>query len=168
MYRRSLCCGILIVVLASLGLGCGGSRKPVKVEGLVTLDGKPVEGATVLFVPLDKEGNDATGVTNKEGVFHLTTFNSRDGALPGNYKVTVHKLADLDAGDPENPQPIDPKDRFAVMRRRGEQVMRNKGRPPRSRDVPAVYGDLKQTPLRSQVPPPDGQVILELNRSGGT
>jgi len=30
--------------------------------------------------------------TNSEGIFHLMTYNAGDGALPGDYKVTVTKM----------------------------------------------------------------------------
>src|SRR5436309_14322534 len=79
--------GIVLVSVAAIG--CGGA-KPVKVEGTVTLDGQAVQGATVIFYP-DNGGPQASGLTDADGVFHLTTFNTGDGAIPGTHKVTVTK-----------------------------------------------------------------------------
>ncbi|NLY02963.1 MAG: carboxypeptidase regulatory-like domain-containing protein [Rhodopirellula sp.] len=79
--------GILTVVA-----GCGSGRpETAAVSGKVTLDGEPVEGATVaLFHP--DGGQPARGVTDASGAFVLTTFEAGDGALLGQHKVTVSKI----------------------------------------------------------------------------
>src|SRR5687767_5188166 len=81
-----------LTVLLGATAGCDGRRTPVAVSGTVTLDGKPVEGATVTFhlVGDDTEGRPATGQTDKTGTFRLTT-GGEDGARPGEYKVVVVK-----------------------------------------------------------------------------
>ena len=47
----------LAVALALLGAGCSSQGQPVKVEGVVTLDDKPLEGAIVTFLPETSESN---------------------------------------------------------------------------------------------------------------
>lgn len=107
------------VILAGLGglEGCGSGRpETVPVSGVVTLDGKPIEGANVMLYPdtgelagagtqgkkSDAVGRPAVGATDKDGKFTLETFEPGDGALPGKYKVGVIKkevtgfLADQD------------------------------------------------------------------------
>ena len=66
--------------------GCGGPT--VRCEGQVLLDGEPLPGATVMFIPEDGS-RVATGRTDTEGYFRLTTFEPGDGALPGEHRVTV-------------------------------------------------------------------------------
>jgi predicted small lipoprotein YifL len=68
--------------------GCG-SRGPqmFPVSGTVTLDGKPVAGASVMFSP-ETNGTPAAGTTDEQGYFTLRTVN-RDGVSPGKHKVTV-------------------------------------------------------------------------------
>jgi len=88
----------LLAALALVaGAGCGKAPdnrpKRVPFSGKVTLDGAPVEGATVVLAPDGGSGNAASGMTNAEGVVHFTTFESRDGAVPGKYMVTVAKTA---------------------------------------------------------------------------
>lgn len=69
--------------------GCGPRRpKTIHVEGVVTLDGKPVQGAAVLFSPV-AGGHPADGITDAQGKFTLTTFAAGDGALPGEHAVAV-------------------------------------------------------------------------------
>lgn len=80
------------VVLAAVFSGCGPDRpETVTVRGTVTLDGQPVEGATVGFNP-QGGGRPATGMTDSSGAFTLTTFVPGDGALPGKHAVTVSKV----------------------------------------------------------------------------
>lgn len=67
-----------------------GRTKPVKVEGIVTLDGERLGRVMVMFIPVKKEeGKPAFGVTNDEGDFDLSTSNPGDGAVPGEYKVLL-------------------------------------------------------------------------------
>lgn len=60
----------------------------VPVRGVVTLDGKPIEGAAVLFAPREG-GRPAIGRTDERGDFRLQTVTSDDGALRGEHVVTV-------------------------------------------------------------------------------
>ena len=76
------------------GCGDGGRLKGlVPVEGVVLYDGAPLEGAAVKFFPDDASGRTATAMTNAEGKFVLMTLNPQDGVAPGEYKVTVAKIA---------------------------------------------------------------------------
>ena len=75
-----------LLACAALAAGCGG---PVNVEGKVVRDGKPVAGATVVFLP-EGEGTEAGDVTDKEGGFRLKNP-QKEGILPGEYLVTVSK-----------------------------------------------------------------------------
>ena len=140
-----------LTVLLAAAAGCEGRRTPVPVTGTVTLDGKPVEGATVTFHLLgdDKEGRPATGQTDKTGAFQLKTGNE-DGARPGEYKVVVIKnvLADpkLKVPDfPDTPEGRNQRDHF-VWKHFGDD------QPPYKNALPDRYGDLKATPLTCKVP----------------
>ena len=81
-------CAVIVVS----AVGCGPSRpKTVPVTGVVTLDGKAVEGASVMLAP-QGEGRPALGMTDKEGKFALQTFESGDGAILGKHQLTVRKV----------------------------------------------------------------------------
>jgi hypothetical protein len=71
--------------------GCGGGPVLVGITGTVTLDGKPVEGASVTFMP-QFAGQPALGTTDAAGKFTLTTHPHGRGAMPGTHKVTVRKV----------------------------------------------------------------------------
>jgi hypothetical protein len=75
-----------VAVLALLVAGCSQSDT-VAVTGTVMLNGKPADKAEVMFNP--KQGRLATGVTDAEGRFALSTAKPGDGAMPGEYVVTL-------------------------------------------------------------------------------
>lgn len=93
-----------LVGLVGLALTTGCDSTPrletVPVSGVVTLDGEPVEGATVTFRPVNPEqGIAASGKTDKDGVYKLTAVGAGadvkvtpgSGTVPGQYQVTVTK-----------------------------------------------------------------------------
>lgn len=88
------------LLIAVTGCGPGGSAaiKTDLVEGVVTLDGQAVEGATVTFVPVQEgAGAAATGMTDAAGKYRLTAVGEGQGGaagagtLPGEYYVGVLK-----------------------------------------------------------------------------
>jgi hypothetical protein len=102
---------LVLVISTTLGCSSAGSNLPktVPASGVVTLDGKPVDGAQVVLVPPDGAANGAFGVTDSSGHFSLRAYEQKDGAIPGEYKVQVSKTiqvkgegtkGSLDGGDP--------------------------------------------------------------------
>jgi hypothetical protein len=78
----------LAIVIAGF-LGCGSrGPKTARVSGTVTMRGKPLAKVGVTFLPT-KKGPAATGVTNENGEFTLTTTRKGDGAVLGKHIVTV-------------------------------------------------------------------------------
>lgn len=101
------CWGAVVGMLLAAGCAKATDNRPKRVpfSAKVTLDGAPVDGATVVLAPESGTGPAASGMTNAEGVCAFTTFDSRDGAVPGRYLVTVAKTsfpdgAPLTAEDP--------------------------------------------------------------------
>ena len=165
MRNRTALRWLLGAVLLS-GMACGGAGKPVKVSGRVTLDGQPLAGATVVFNPADGKGTIAAGRTDADGEFRLTTFGTDDGALPGDYKITVDvdKPQDLPGGV-GNPMLMSEKDKAAFFKRPSpkEREAEEKKKKPDS-VVPRVYQDITKTPLKQRVPS-DGKVEINLQRN---
>jgi arylsulfatase A-like enzyme len=72
-----------------------GSPRTVPVSGTITLDGQPLAGAQITFLP--KAGRPAAwDVTDATGRYELRTFASLPGAVPGEHMVTIslRKTAD--------------------------------------------------------------------------
>jgi len=87
-----------MLIVALVLVGCGGPKglNTQYVEGVVTLDGQPLEKAMVTFVP-ESPGTDtktAVGHTDSSGKYTLTSDGGlpQKGALEGNYKVTISKV----------------------------------------------------------------------------
>jgi hypothetical protein len=82
-----------ILGLAILAAGCGGGPAIAPVSGRVTLDGKAVPNATVIFQPISQELNPGPGSqakTDSEGRFTLQLMNGQQsGALVGLHKVSI-------------------------------------------------------------------------------
>jgi len=159
MFRRGFT-GLLVATAISV-TGCGSSL--VKTEGIVKLDGTPVEGAGVTFSTEDGSRL-YNGYTDSAGKFVLVSGNTA-GALPGTYKVTVVKTPkvpggeSIKAGDPE------------YMKQMAKDVEK-KGNPalamyqPKTgsqikSELPAVYALASTTPLTATVPSKD-PIVLEL------
>lgn len=99
----------LVLLVAGCSSGGGNLPRTVPASGVVTLDGKPVDGAQVVFVPADAGVTGAYGVTDASGRFSLRAFEQKDGAIPGQYLVQVSKTIEVrlpgpagsvDGGDP--------------------------------------------------------------------
>jgi hypothetical protein len=127
---------VLILTLA----GCKGSAT-TPVEGTVLLDGKPLAGASIQFVP-QGTGHDATGETDKNGQFVMSSFQPRDGVQAGTYKVVISPPAG--AADPTPYASAD-------------EAMAAASKPPAKKAsegpaFPQKYARPDQTPLNQEVP----------------
>ena len=91
--------------------GCSGRKGPKVeyVEGIVTLDGSPVEGASVGYSPVDRKvGLPAGGKTDAAGRYELTAVRGgkpRAGTAIGDYAISITKVEFV---PPEEPQPPPP------------------------------------------------------------
>lgn len=134
------CSSFALAALAMVALGCSGpatddTAELVPASGTVMVDGDVVANAAVTFHPTGTTGDPAVGVTNELGMFTLTNSRGREGAEPGNYKVTISKFALAD-GSPFPPD-ADSGD-FAAL---GVE------------HIPPKYSDPGQTELTAEVPP---------------
>jgi hypothetical protein len=88
-----------------LAVGCQQSAKGpplVPVEGVVTLDGKPLAGANVMLIPRGETRGDKAfyGKTNASGKFVATSADGRQkGTAVGSYQAVVNKMVKPDGSD---------------------------------------------------------------------
>jgi hypothetical protein len=90
--------------------GCGDGRIPTyPVTGSVSVNGRPAEGAIVVFCPLgtaaEVEHLRPAGMADASGKFTLTTFEPSDGAPSGEYKVLVKWPAPVPAAQERDARP---------------------------------------------------------------
>lgn len=101
-------------IVACAGLagnsGCGPKGPALQpATGVVTLDGEPVDAATVTLVPAGGAGGIASGITDAAGRFTITTvvpgLGARAGIAAGDYAVTVTKMTSSADGSPASDDP---------------------------------------------------------------
>jgi hypothetical protein len=150
--------GVYLVALLGVGLiGCGGKGTSA-VRGVVTLDGTPIAGATVLFMPDGQDGGrPASGFASSDGTFRLTTYKPNDGALPGQYRVLIQKTEA--APDRETAE----RSVMEKAKAKREDSSAQKNHKPA---LPEAYARFDTTPLRCTVPV-TGTVTLDLHKGGG-
>jgi hypothetical protein len=139
--RRFIATAVLVLGLA----GCGDGLRRVHVQGKITAQGKPLDHATVQFIPTDStKGEGGIGRSDSDGTF--TLIGSRAGAqgvVPGHYKVRVNRLIARDG----TPLPDDAKE------------VENPGA---KETVPGPYSSLESTTLKVTVPEAGGAVTLDI------
>lgn len=134
-------CVLALVLIAAIGpafAGCAkqefqNMRQPTHpVQGQVTLDGKPVANATIVFKPVDdskfKWREQPQAKSDAEGRFTVFTYEANDGAPAGEYRVGI---AVLGGGDDEG----------------GDQVRRDSS----AAKVPTRYADAFTSGLTAKV-----------------
>lgn len=96
---------LLLAAVALACVGCGG--KMGSVTGKVTVEGQPVANASVTFEDGVKHIR-ASGVTDANGVYTLSTNAKNDGAPVGDYKVSVTQAGPEDSSQTTAPPRLFP------------------------------------------------------------
>jgi hypothetical protein len=99
---RSSCCLLLMGMVTMTG--CGGGPQFVPVQGIVTLDGKPIAGAALNFSP-QAGGEPSVGVTDEQGHFSLKTIRDQQGAIVGKHRISIFRAKMVPLKPGETPLP---------------------------------------------------------------
>jgi hypothetical protein len=150
----------LWTVVLALASGCTGMEGDeqaegpdfanlVPVSGVITLNGEPLQGAVITFLP--KAWSPGLGETNAKGEFTVSSSN-RPGIAPGDYKVAISLLL-----SPEGvPQGVGPRSSLT---------------PPQSlvaakEILPREYTDLGSSKLTATVKPKGGHFEFDVKAPG--
>jgi hypothetical protein len=97
--------GLLPLVIAASGCGERNDVPHYPVSGIVTLDGKPLAGAGVMFLPRgETRGNACVALTDGEGKYSLKPERGGGtGAPEGEFAVTISKMKDPPPGTGSGP-----------------------------------------------------------------
>jgi hypothetical protein len=159
MIRHRFFLAALVGIFLMGELGCS---RLVKVKGVVKLDGVPVEGAGVVFAREGDQGRPAVGQTDSEGVFVLTTFRDGDGALRGEYKVTI--IPPQEAAKVFWHEGMTFGEAMAEYAQQMKEISTHDPLP--GSNIPVRFRDPSRTPLRQKVPG-DGPVVFDLQSEPG-
>jgi hypothetical protein len=95
-------------LLAAVG-GCGGPERG-EVSGVVTQEGRPVQGVMVYLHAENGSGHEfAGGPSDAEGRYKVRYAPSFGGVYPGEYKVTVGLSPDPMEDEDDRPRRVGPR-----------------------------------------------------------
>ena len=103
-FARTIAASLCAIVIMS-SLGCGSGIKAPRlhpVSGKVTFQGKPVPGATLVFIPANEDPNKpsierSAGKTDEQGSYELTWgIDEAIGSPAGKYKVFITAFQEVD------------------------------------------------------------------------
>lgn len=140
---------VVFAALLTLSAGCGGGPQFAAVEGVVTLDGKPLVDVEVQFIPDPTQGASgppASAYTDKDGRYRIEAT-AKAGAVVGKHRVCLNDATAMVPGggaDPEDGRP-------------GAKA-EPKGGPRRTR-FPPVYSDAARTPFAAVEVSPGTQTL---------
>ena len=129
-------CAILLLALAGCP-GGGGEDLPdlVPAGGTVTLDGEPLSGASVVFVPVGTTpGRGCSGLTDASGHFEIVADAENKGAPVGEFQVVINKWVMEDGSDFQSAEGLSP------MEAGAEELL------------PPKYSSEAETELKATVP----------------
>ena len=165
--RYRLCCGTLFLLLAPLGTGCQKEQPYGLVEGVVTLDGKPLTKAEVVFMPDPEKGTTgrrSVSLTDEQGHYQINSDAGRPGAPVGFHRVCIKDMLEREKAGP-GPVIILPEDTSkgpAGTKPPDEANARAAGpNKPKSR-FPTAYGNAIDTPFRD-IEVKEGTQIINLD-----
>jgi len=139
-------CSAYGLVLALLTFGCGGPQRAT-IEGVVTLDGKPLADMEVQFIPEPEQGRGAapaSAYTDEAGRYRIEAVGS-GGVCVGPNRVCVNDARLMTPGGGTDPNDGMP----GAITKTGVR---------RSR-VPQIYSDANQTPHRNITVRPGVQTV---------
>ena len=145
-----------IIVLVLTGCSNSDSRYSA-VTGTITYNGEPVEGAAVNFQALAPDGESASGMTDLNGGFALTSIYAIDGgrgALPGEYRVIITKYERSTPDPDQEAYDWGEIDYSTLLSRRGSRspASSSSGRQPKSL-IPMKYTSPATSDLKATVVP---------------
>jgi len=145
---------LLFLPLLLVAFGCGGGapvQKTEMVEGVITLDGAPLEGAAITFNPVGGDGTVASGFTDAQGKYTIQTLRGKPegGTTSGEYVVTVSKWEDVPTGRTER---IDSETVIPIM---DQRLL-----------VHPNYENQQKSPLKATVTPGKNTFDFDLKKDG--
>lgn len=155
----------LIVVVGLIVPLIGCSKSFNKVEGTIMLDGQPVVGATVTFMPTFEGGQSGSGVTDSSGKFKIVNPTNDKGLAKGEYKVLITR-AEAE-GDFKAPDTNDPTGAMAEYMKGKMDIKKGKAIPMKAttpkQTLNIRYAKQDSTPFTINVPT-DGALTLQLEK----
>lgn len=144
---RTFSVALLFSALSMQGCSPATARpKLVPVSGTIKFKGAPLANATITFIPEGSAPRNPFGTTDAEGKFQLTSYDTNDGAVAGDYLVVIVAKA----SDGKKQEERTASDMIALGPGGGLKMEDN---------IPAKYSDRKTTDLKRSVVAGDTNVF---------
>jgi hypothetical protein len=168
--RYRVHCWTLLLLLALLGTGCQREQPYGEVEGVITLDGKPLTKAEVVFLPDPEKGTKgrrSTALTDEQGRYRISSDKGRAGAPVGFHRVCINDLIGAGIGPAAPAIPEEGEEKGPA----GPAGLKAPGpggqNMPKSR-LPKAYTNAAETPFRD-IEVKEGTQIIDLSlKSSGS
>ena len=150
----------LATLTLGMAVGCENSDRLSRAEvtGTVTLDGKPINTATIIFRP--SSGRAGRGIVENGQIVTTATYDLNDGIVLGSHKLAIQPIvADIKPApsrmddDPGTETPSKP-----------PSVSRTElpAKPTTSVHIPAKYRHPDRSGLSAEIVAGENQLVLEL------
>lgn len=104
-WHPALALSLVALLLVAAGCSGGSEVEIAPVTGQVTLDGKPLADAQVIFRP--EKGRPSTAITDTDGNYALQYSRDQAGALLGPHRVEIHTA--VEGRDPPSSEKLPPR-----------------------------------------------------------
>jgi hypothetical protein len=162
--RFAHCCRALMIGLPLLwAAGCSddGLATRYPVSGKITYKGQPVAKGRITLTPTAASGHGAVGEIENGTFASVTTLNPGDGALPGDYKVSIDTREVDDAAVREEAKKLAAKHGMTNISQIPQELM-GQARKNAKSSVPAKYETAETTTLKTTVKSEKNYVELDL------
>lgn len=103
MYRIWQTVMVAAIIVGIVSCSRSPYEKLLPASGLVTLDGNPLEGATVAYIPIkSNQQQPSYGYTDAKGKYALKTPEGQPGVSPGEYRIVISRMV-MEDGSPIPP-----------------------------------------------------------------
>lgn len=151
MSRLNPAIGLGVVLALLFASGCSDNLTVYPVAGKVSFEGKPMQGGgSISLMPLgDQPGKTAGGDIAADGSYKLSTYGDGDGSIPGEFRVVIYQVTVEEGkriGDEEEASST------AITTVAAAD------------QIPAIYGDPMNSPLRATIDTKANEINFDLKR----
>lgn len=155
MHFGCLSLAAVAMLISMPGCGVSDRQRVYPVRGTVTFEGKAMPGGgSISFVPLNRQaGKTAGGEIGENGNYELTTYNSGDGSMAGEFRVVIMQAVTMEPKEaPRDGEKIPEGGLVGLTVAEEDQI-------------PLLYADVAKSPLKATVEPrANNQIDFDIKR----
>lgn len=151
---KANCFCLAIAVSAVIGCGSSDHLDRAQVTGTVTLDGKPLEAARILFRP--EQGRAGRGEIKDGQIVNTATYELDDGIVLGKHKIAIQPVPEV------APITLDLMAEEGPRGRPAGGLPKGPGKKKSSVKIPPKYQRMDRSGLTAEITDGDNELTIEL------